>query len=454
MMFVVIFEKGMSKEPDTFWDQVHKSGKAKKKQFSLCFSRHDYVDPNGTPAGAMTIGGYDTALHKSPMVFAKDVSHSQGFYTVRLKGIYLKKPSLEVEMVALPFTENQLNRHGVIVDSGTTDTYFMSSVGGPFKAAWKEMTGMTFANHAMQFKSKADMLALPTVVLRLEGASKEYYEKVYGSVPTTAMLAGEAFDPKFPYDVLVSIPPSHYMEYDPETGRYTPRLYMEERSGTVLGANTMQGHDVFFDIENGFIGFAESDCNVVPISKGNLSTPKATTSSKAEITDDADVERAGDEYESIEEEPLVVDDMFETLPTNQSGVDISTAVEESGENFIPLTEEEPYFDDEVEESFNEYYGEFPNITSSEASETQSSALGVPKDKEDAATSWSHKYISLAVVLVAFAVIVGSVIMWRRQANKSMRGGRVAVRSHDLDFYDDDDELEGVEIMSSSRGRVL
>jgi len=447
---------GMSKEPDTFWDQVHQSGKAKKKQFSLCFSRHDYVDPKGTPAGAMTIGGYDTSLHKSPMVFAKDVSHSQGFYTVRLKGVSLRKPSLEVEMVTLPLTESQLNRHGVIVDSGTTDTYFMSSVSEPFRAAWNKMTGLIYSNKPMKFKSKADMLALPTVVLRLEGASKQYYEKVYGSVPTTTMLSGETFDPVFPYDVLLSIPPSHYMEYDPESDEYTPRLYLEEQSGTVLGANTMQGHDVLFDIENGFIGFAESDCDVVPVtSQGTLTTSKTTVSSKAEVTDDADIERSGDEYEPIEEETLVVDDMFETLPSsNQS--DIVDAVEISGGELVPLTEEEAYFDDEAEAEFIEYYGEPSNTTSTSSEALSSSALGVPKDEAEnsTTTSWSSKLISLAAVLAAFTVIVISVIIYKRnQANKALRGGRIAVRSHDLDFYDDD-ELEGVEIMSSRRGRIL
>jgi hypothetical protein len=231
---------------------------------------------------------------------------------------------------------------------------------------------------------------------------------------------------------------------------------LEELSGTVLGANTMQGHDVLFDIENGFIGFAESDCDVVPVtSHGTVNTSKTTASSKAEVTDDADMERSGDEYEPIEEETLVIDDMFEKLPsTNQS--DIVDSVEISGGDLVPLTEEEAYFDDEAEAEFIEYYGESPNITSTSSETLSSSALGVPKDdaENSTATSWSSKLISLAAVLAAFTVIVVSVIIYKRnQANKALRGGRVAVRSHDLDFYDDD-ELEGVEIMSSRRGRIL
>ena len=78
----------MVNEGSSFWNQMYQSGKVSKKQFSLCFSRHDYVDPYGTPAGAMTIGGYDPRLHIKPMVFASDESGGSGFFTVYLKNIY------------------------------------------------------------------------------------------------------------------------------------------------------------------------------------------------------------------------------------------------------------------------------------------------------------------------------------------------------------------------------
>ena len=64
-----------------------------------------------------------------------------------------------------------------------------------------------------------------------------------------------------PRDVLLAIPPQHYMEFDVNTNQYTPRLYFTEGSGGVLGANAMMGHDILFDWENQRIGFAESDCN-------------------------------------------------------------------------------------------------------------------------------------------------------------------------------------------------
>lgn len=42
---------------------------------------------------------------------------------------------------------------------------------------------------------------------------------------------------------------------------------MEEGSGGVLGANAMMGHDVFFDVDNGQIGWAESSCDYTALMK-------------------------------------------------------------------------------------------------------------------------------------------------------------------------------------------
>ena len=73
-------------------------------------------------------------------------------------------------------------------------------------------------------------------------------------------LAGD-LDPTNPYDVILAVPASHYFEYDESDGRYTNRFYVDEGGGTVLGANSIMGHDVFFDVEAGRIGLAESSCD-------------------------------------------------------------------------------------------------------------------------------------------------------------------------------------------------
>jgi hypothetical protein len=68
-------------------------------------------------------------------------------------------------------------------------------------------------------------------------------------------------DPLHPRDVLLAMPPTHYMEYDSESKKYTSRFHLAEIGGSVLGANAIMGHDVLFDVENDRIGWAESDCD-------------------------------------------------------------------------------------------------------------------------------------------------------------------------------------------------
>merc|ERR1712078_663655 len=59
------------------------------------------------------------------------------------------------------------------------------------------------------------------------------------------------------------------MEYNAEKGTYTSRFYPTERSGSVLGANAMMGHDVFFDMETKRVGWAESSCDYTQTVKDN-----------------------------------------------------------------------------------------------------------------------------------------------------------------------------------------
>ena len=79
-------------------------------------------------------------------------------------------------------------------------------------------------------------------------------------------LAGE-IDKDHPLDVILAVPPEHYYEYDEEVGGYVSRFYDSEGSGGVIGANSMMGHDVYFDVENNRIGWSESDCDYTTLVK-------------------------------------------------------------------------------------------------------------------------------------------------------------------------------------------
>lgn len=256
---------GMEDASYAFWSQMYDEGKiGDDKQFSLCFSRPLGAEKTGTEAGAMTLGGVDDRLHESPMVFTSRTNKS-GFYNVHIRKIYLRHgdggesahssdPSAKV--VYLDVSETQLNSGKVIVDSGTTDTYLTKAISASFRAAYKELSGRDYNNSKWVIKA-GELHTLPTILLQLEGDLDR--NKLLGDANAANGLAG-VLDPDYPYDVILAIPPSHYMEQE-GSGKYTPRFYDTERSGSVIGANAMMGHDVLFDIDNNVIGWAQSHCD-------------------------------------------------------------------------------------------------------------------------------------------------------------------------------------------------
>ena len=278
---------GMENEKTSFWKQMHLKKAIPRPEFSLCFSRSNNAERDGTGAGAMTLGGVDPRLHMNPMVFAKNVKAS-GFYAVYLKAIYLREGggvSAQTTLAdmgryhKLNLSSSQLNSGNVIVDSGTTDTYMNRAIGGPFKQLYKELTGTTYSHSPLSL-TPAEIDKLPTIILVLEGIDKNVGDEAMGDPNDIAGYAGDSGLGTDPKDIVLAIPASHYLEYDGDTGKYVPRFYTEEGSGSVLGANAMMGHDVYFDVARGRIGFAESDCDYATLlmKEGGISvSPKVST---------------------------------------------------------------------------------------------------------------------------------------------------------------------------------
>jgi len=269
---------GMEDSPKSFWKQMYNQGVIDEKRFSLCFSRQPTASREGTEAGAMTIGGTDTRFHSTPMLYARNVQSTS--YGIRLKAIYLRKnggesalPDNAEEQVVhnIGVGESTMANWRIIVDSGTTDTYLPSSIHSQFSNVWKEITGHAFNNSPMNL-SPEELLALPTVLFQVEAHQSSIDEEL--DPETTPGLSG-LVDAHNPHDILIAMPASHYMEWSEKSDMYTPRIYMSERSGGVLGANTMQGHDVHFDSENNRIGWAESDCDYMGLISGVADTDRS-----------------------------------------------------------------------------------------------------------------------------------------------------------------------------------
>ena len=269
---------GMSNQKSTYWSQMFRSGKmGSDQQFALCFSRPPSPVKKGTEAGALTLGGVDRRLHLTPMVYTPAASGGRNsFFSVKVRRMMLRdgkfgesalsnnsNPNMGVTV--LQVEESTLNKGGVIVDSGTTDTYWNRGISNEFQKVFTELAGRPHSNKGIKL-TEEELLALPTILLQLysDDDANSHIDDMF----KTAGLTG-ALDKAHTSDVILAIPPSHYMEYTPEKDIYTSRFYPSENSGSVLGANAMMGHDVFFDMDNNRIGWAESDCDYTTTVKEN-----------------------------------------------------------------------------------------------------------------------------------------------------------------------------------------
>jgi len=303
---------GMEDTQTSFWRQMFDAGKGgDDKQFSLCFSRPLGAAREGTEAGAMTLGGTDTRLHSNPMVFASR-TNKNGFFNVHVRKVYLRHgdggesaqpldPNAKV--IPLNVAESSLNSGGAIVDSGTTDTYFNNVISAEFRKAFKELSGGKQFNNKKWDLQSGELETLPTILVQLEGDLDS--NKPLGDDPAKVVgLAGD-LDADHPYDVIVAIPPSHYMELD-SSGQYTPRFYDNEHGGTVLGANAMMGHDVLFNIDKQVVGWAQSNCDYYTLVTSNgysdALTETADGSSQPAASEKMETEEPKDSEPMEEEE--------------------------------------------------------------------------------------------------------------------------------------------------------
>ena len=262
----------MDMRKESYWSQMYKAGKmGDNQQFALCFSRQPTASRSGTESGALTLGGVDKRLHLSDMLYTTNSSGGprDGFYNVKVRAAYIRDGSAGESaqsthsdqsqgVVKLDIPYSKLNSGGVIVDSGTTDTYWNRAISAPFKKAYQEMAGKDYSHTAMTL-TKEELEAMPTILFQLvtDGDANNHVDSDADQV---VGLAG-SLDKEHPRDIILAVPPSHYMEYDEEDGKYTSRFYVTENGGSVLGANAIMGHDVLFDIDNDRIGWAESHCD-------------------------------------------------------------------------------------------------------------------------------------------------------------------------------------------------
>jgi hypothetical protein len=106
----------------------------------------------------------------------------------------------------------------------------------------------------------------PTILVQISGDETLNQGTLDRSATNSVVgLAGD-LDSEHPLDFILALPPEHYYEYDPHRGGYIARFY-DLGYDSVLGANAIMGHDVYFDIDNSRIGWAESSCDYTALVK-------------------------------------------------------------------------------------------------------------------------------------------------------------------------------------------
>jgi Eukaryotic aspartyl protease len=233
---------GMSASEDTIPHLLVTQQITKSRIFALCFS---------IGGGVLTLGGVDQTLHKTGALiqYAK-LLKPKGWFTVKLLDVSMRASLSSKHLAVMKRTRTNssknstysinadvsaLNfRKGVIVDSGTTDTYLPISVRDLFEKLFRKLTdGITYTNSNIAL-SRSQLEKLPTIIYTLEGEE--------GSPP-----------------VEIESEPSSYMERLGD-GKFAFRIYLTESAGAILGANVMNNHNVIFDIDNKRIGFVSSEC--------------------------------------------------------------------------------------------------------------------------------------------------------------------------------------------------
>ena len=305
----------MSAAPTSFLSMLVEEGIISNRRFGLCFDKMSFGvvlsdedreadgiadDRMGRNDNVVSLGDVDRAHHVTPLVFARNSAlkrenqnnqetTTKASYAVRLRKVYLRQGDIEsaasigdgpvpslasigndygedatvyaLDQVDYERINGGVNGSlpGVSVDTELSYTYFDRTLEKDFIGAFEDMSGRKFSYLGMKLTNE-EVRTLPTVLLQFEADNAEQTGVDPSTIP--GLAAYRNLDTQHPFDVVIAIPPSHYLKYDHTTDRFSIKFFVsiEDPSGiSRLGSNIFQGHEVLFDVDEGRIGFAEHD---------------------------------------------------------------------------------------------------------------------------------------------------------------------------------------------------
>lgn len=182
---------GLGRHKATVMSYMLEANRIEKNIFSLCF---------GANGGDLVLGGVDFSHHNTDVAYTPLITDNSGWYPVKVKDIWVAGNSLGIA----PETLN--SGKGVIVDSGTTDTFFEKSGARAFLSAFEKAAGMAYSENKMNLRPD-DLASLPNITIVLEG-----------------MSGGDD-------DIELSIPAEKYLTLSDDGKYYYGNFHFSERSG-------------------------------------------------------------------------------------------------------------------------------------------------------------------------------------------------------------------------------
>jgi len=263
---------GFSTARTSFVNQMVFQQKLPHPRFAMCFQQKllvgDGDDMRST--GVVTLGGYNPKILDAPLVFVQNTAvQGDTRYKVYVRNIYFRKGGGQS---VVPFRDGQALKKlnfdavrfnakngGTILDSGVPLLILDEGIQKSFLEEWKKMVGADFTFGKMILTQK-DVRSFPTIIVQIrahDGVDKSFNPR------TVPNMAGD-IDPLHPFDALLAIPATHYLDFNPSTGTYRAKISLDSKLGSFLGIGAMQGHLFYYDLADDRIGFAESyNCNTL-----------------------------------------------------------------------------------------------------------------------------------------------------------------------------------------------
>lgn len=244
---------------NTLLNTMVKANAIDRAAFATCFTRK---------GGTLSLGGSGLArqgnkssvvsqqYHMERMKFTNITKAGKGLYSIQISKVYVGEVCITCGVKddhTLAYSAFRDGR-GALLDTGTTDTFFPKPALPAFKAAWEGMVGMTMKESARY--SYQDFQSIPDITVIFESNA-------------TLVIPATSYMDHVPLVESSNHQNSTILKGAAESAKQwkgkkmlTMRIYCDEKSGAVFGANALRHYDVLYDLEANRIGFARSNCGV------------------------------------------------------------------------------------------------------------------------------------------------------------------------------------------------